>query len=319
MQTQTMLSEFDAQGFVIIEDVLDLERDLQPLVADYSQLLAELAERYYDEGRLTSDYHELPFSQRYVKLMGELGPGWFQHFDITLPQSQVTAETPIHLSKPVFDLLRNPRLLDIVEAFIGPEIYVSPVQHARIKPPEETVTQLNNPMVNLTRWHQDQGVILPEADESLILTVWLPVIEATVQNGCLCVVPGSHRNDLLTHCVTGQVHIPDQLLAGLAPDAQPLPMKVGSVLFMHRRTVHSSLPNRSSAIRWSFDLRYQPIGVPSGRPAFPGFIARSRRNPASVLDNFQEWANLWLDARARLAEASLPRFNRWSSDSPACA
>ena len=164
MQTQTMLSQFDEQGFVVVEDLLDPERDLQPLIADYSQLLGEVSEHYYSEGRLTSDYRELPFSQRFVKLMGELGPAWFQHFDITLPQSKVTA-TPIHLSSPVFDLLRNPRSLDVVETFIGPEIYVSPVQHARIKPPEDKVTEQQNPMVNRTQWHQDQGANLPRRRE----------------------------------------------------------------------------------------------------------------------------------------------------------
>ena len=35
MQTQEMLTQFDSQGFVVIEDLLDHKRDLQPLVEDY--------------------------------------------------------------------------------------------------------------------------------------------------------------------------------------------------------------------------------------------------------------------------------------------
>lgn len=319
MQTQEMLSQFDTQGFVVVENLLDPQQDLGPLKRDYSQLLDEVAEKYYADGSLDSDYHELGFSPRLIKVLGELGPAAIQHFDITLPQSQVTDTTPVHLSEAVFNFLRNPHLLDVVEEFIGPEIYVSPVQHARIKPPEDKVTQQHNPMVNRTAWHQDQGVILPEADESRILTVWLPMMDATIENGCLTVVPGSHRDDLLTHCPGGQVHIPDNLLIDLAPEARPLPMKQGSVLFMHRRTVHSSLPNHSDSIRWSFDLRYQPIGTPSGRPAFPGFVARSKKNPESVLTDYREWAQLWLDTRTRLAEQAKPSFNRWSSEALACA
>lgn len=319
MQTRDMLDQFDSQGFVVVEDLLDRERDLAPLVDDYAGLLDELMEQYAQEGRLASAYRELPFSPRYVKLLGEMGPGAYQHFDITLPQSTVTDTTPIRLSEPVFKLLTNPGLLDVVESFIGPEIYVSPVQHARIKPPEAMVTEQHNPMVNRTAWHQDQGVVLPEADETFILTVWLPVMDATVENGCLTVVPGSHRDDLLTHCPGGQVHIPDHLLTDLEPEAQPLPMKAGSVLFMHRRTVHSSLPNQSNAIRWSFDLRYQPIGTPSGRPAFPGFVGRSSKSPESVLTDYRDWAKLWLDTRARLAAESRPSFNRWSNEALACA
>ena len=45
-----------------------------------------------------------------------------------------------------------------------------------------------------------RGVIISDADESDILTVWLPVIEATEENGCMVVVPGSHRAGLVPHC-----------------------------------------------------------------------------------------------------------------------
>ena len=46
----------------------------------------------------------------------------------------------------------------------------------------------------------------------------------------------------------------------------PVPMRPGSVLLLHRLTEHSSLSNLSDGIRWSFDLRYQPVGQPTGRP-----------------------------------------------------
>jgi len=42
-----------------------------------------------------------------------------------------------------------------------------------------------------------------EADETDMLTVWLPVTDATEENGCLCAIPGSHREGLVTHCTTG--------------------------------------------------------------------------------------------------------------------
>ena len=66
---------------------------------------------------------------------------------------------------------------------------------------------------------------------------------------------------------------------------------------MHRLTCHGSLPNRSDRIRWSLDLRYNPTGQHTGRPVFPGFVARSRRNPDSELDDPAVWAGLWRQAR----------------------
>lgn len=50
-------------------------------------------------------------------------------------------------------------------------------------------------------------------------------------------------------------------------------MKRGDVLFMHRRTCHSSLPNVSEQVRISFDLRYNP----TGRPLFPARHAQPHR------------------------------------------
>lgn len=67
-------------------------------------------------------------------------------------------------------------------------------------------------------------------------------------------------------------------------------MSTGDVLFMHRLTKQGSLPNRSDDIRWSFDLRYQPIGLPTGRPLFPGFVARSRQHPEQETTDWREWA-----------------------------
>ena len=109
----------------------------------------------------------------------------------------------------------------------------------------------------------------------------------------------------------------------IAPDAidqdnvRPLPIKRGGVILFDKFTHHASLPNRSDALRWSFDLRYNPTGQPTGRPAFPGFIARSRQTPDSELHDPKAWARLWEDARARIlnGEYAGPVFEqaRWES------
>jgi hypothetical protein len=88
---------------------------------------------------------------------------------------------------------------------------------------------------------------------------------------------------------------------------------------MTRRTLHCSLPNKSNHIRWSFDLRYNPTGQPTGRGAFPGFIARSDADPASELRDPGIWTDLWLEARRALADGDTPRFNRWDANAPVCA
>jgi hypothetical protein len=150
-----------------------------------------------------------------------------------------------------------------------------------------------------------------------MLTVWIPITDATEENGCLCVVPRSHGTGLATHCTTHGPFIPDSLLAG---QPRALPMKRGSVLFMDHLTQHASLSNNSDGIRWSFDLRYHPVGEPTGRPMFPGFVARSRRDPASALTDPDAWAQSWRDARKRLAaQGRDATFFRWTDAESVCA
>lgn len=318
--TQTQREHFAEEGYLVVEDVLDPVADIAPLLAEYSQVLDAIAASLCAEGAIGSLYRDLPFCDRLIAVCVESGRNFPQHFDISLPQSGVRHDTPIHVGPAVFNLLVNPRLLDIVEDFVGPEVYSNPVQHIRMKLPRRAVASGSySGLISKIPWHQDNGVILPEADQATILTVWLPLTDATRENGCLQVIPGSHRREIVQHCPTQQgVAIPDTLLE--SAKARPLPMKAGSALLMTQRTIHSSLDNvTDNDVRLSFDLRYQPIGQPTGRPAFPGFVARSAGNPGSVLRDPDAWAKLWYETRDRLAEIENPTFNRWKAGVGACA
>ncbi len=313
------MRQFEEQGYVVLEGILDRERDLQPILNHYERLVEDLSRQLLEEGVLSSAYEDLSFGPRLAAVVSETGGAFFQRMEISLPQSGIFPDTPIHHPPEVFRLLRNPRLLDAVESFIGPEIYSNPVQHIRIKPPQRLLSEdvLANALVARTFWHQDQGVVIPEADSTKMLTVWIPVTDATRENGCLLVVPGSHKRGLSLHCVTpGKFQIPERLIGA---GAMALPMKAGDVLFMHKLTMHSSLPNRSDELRCSFDLRYNPTGQSTGRPWFPGFVARSRSNPDSELRDPEVWAESWRQARDHLAQVQNPSFQRWAEDDPRCA
>ena len=317
---QTLIGKLDEQGFVVVESVLDFADDIQPVIDEYSQLLDTIARQLHQDGALSSSYDDLPFGDRLTAVLSETGGAAYQSLEISLPQKNITRHTPIHSGPAVFHLLRNPRILDVVEELIGPEVYSNPVQHVRIKPPQRLLPEekQKNGLMGQVIWHQDQGTVREEADDSTMLTVWIPITDATEENGCLVVVPGSHRDGLSLHCdhPSGAHEIPDALIGSIR---RPLPMRAGDVLFMHKQTMHSSLPNVSDGIRWSFDLRYTPIGEPTGRPWFPGFVARSRSNPDSELRNADAWAESWREARDGLAEQETPEFQRWDSDDPLCA
>jgi phytanoyl-CoA hydroxylase len=311
--------QLDEQGYVVVNDVLDQEHDLQPILDDYARRLDLLATSLHASGKISETYPDLEFGPRLIRITRDYGKSLSQYFDISLPQAGIRSDTPLHLTESCFRLLTNKRLLDLAEELIGPEILVSPVGHVRIKLPEGTLEQGDGQMAKIP-WHQDNGVVLDEADQSNVLTVWLAINDATVENGCMQVLPCHRRTDLIPHCPSTSkgAHIPDRQVD--EGRARQLPMKAGSVLLMHPRTVHSSLGNSTvDQVRISMDLRYQPVGEPTGRPMFPAFVGRSRSDPDLELRDSRQWSQMWLAARARLAEDQPAAFNRWDADSPACA
>lgn len=320
--TAEQVQQFEEQGYLVVEGLFDPEEDLDPIIEEYKGVLNQLAEDLYAAGQIRSTYADLPFGDRLIRIYQESGKVHAQYFDFSLPQGGVQHDTPMWVGPAVFRALRNERLLDAVESIVGPEIYSNPVQHVRIKPPEHLTPKddKGNAQLGATPWHQDNGVVLPEADETEMLTVWFSLLDAPIEAGPLQVVPYSHRDGLVTHCPgrPGGLAIPDTLLR--EDQSVPVPLKRGDVLFLHRRTHHGSLSNVSDNIRWSFDLRYNPIGQATGRGAFPGFVARSRKNPESELHDAEEWAQLWYETRRRMADENQNFvFNRWDASAPVCA
>ena len=307
------LEHFAERGYVVMRGLLDPAGDLQPVVDEYSTLADLLAEGWLRDGKLSSYDSRQPLPDRLHHLLRETGGSCFQYFEISLPMDRICEDTPIHLGPAIFGLLKNPRLLAAVETLIGPEIYANPVQHTRIKPPEHQFPRDSQQcLTSRTFWHQDLGVIAEEADHSNIVSAFIPFTETTVENGCVIVVPGSHKGGLAHHCRTVSANgIPEASVG----DWLPMIMKPGDVLFLDKLTQHASLANLSGAVRWSFDLRFGPVGQPTGRPWFPGFVARSKAHPEQELSDYEAWVKSWHEARSMMAaNRELPKFTRWPWD-----
>jgi phytanoyl-CoA hydroxylase len=307
------------QGYVVVQGLFT-PQDLEPVLHEYREVLDEVASALVADGMIADAHENLPFDQRLLTITREYGRSLSQHFDISLPfQGGLNSMTPIHLGPAIFELLTHPKMLDLVEEFVGPEIMVSPVQHFRTKMPEGLVGA-GDGFISKIPWHQDNGVVLAEADQSEILTVWVALSESTVENGAMQVIPASTAVELMDHCVsaTTGAFIPDHTLE--TERMVQLPMHAGDALLMHSRTPHSSAANvTTNQIRMSLDLRYQQVGTPTGRSQFPDFTARSRSNPASELHDWQVWARAWRDARDALAVDPPITLNRWGNDKPLCA
>lgn len=325
--TTEQLDRFHEDGYLIVEDVLTGE-DLDGIEAEYRKIVDRVSADLALEGKLRP-LTGTTFSECYIEAMQQLDDMYdlYQHLDISLPLLEdLDHSHTMNTGPEVFRLLTNPRLLDIVESVIGPEIYSNPVQHTRIKPPVRHLPEAAlDANIAATLWHQDSAVIDTEADGTDMLTIWLAVTDATLENGCLIVERGSHREEMTLHCpgkvFPAEIYIPESII----DDGRVIPMEVpaGGAILLNKLTEHGSLDNHSDEIRWSFDLRYQPIGQPTGRSVFPGFVARSRAHPEQVVTNPDEWANLWWDARDRIADGVTPMHlnARWQANArqPICA
>lgn len=318
------LSDFRRNGFAVLENAVSTET-LESIRADYELRLDALSMEWLSTGALSRSYEHLPLEQRFQAVINEVKstvPDWIQHFNIALPSAGITEESPIHLSRAVFEFVSNPCFVDIAETIIGPEVSLNPIGLVRIKLPEADIPpEQQSGLTARAVWHQDRGVGMEEFNQTSFVTVWIPVTEATIENGCLLVIPGSHRGELIDHCpggVTsfdaGVVQIPEKLLPGRPV---PVPMQPGSALLLDPLIVHSSGPNTSRGIRWSFDLRYQRSGDPTGRPEWPSTVLRSAGTER--IATYEDWRDSWLKARADLAllnGAILP--HRWDGALTVC-
>ena len=296
---------------------MDQQAILDPVRAEYAARLNTLYESWYADGLVVAPPEGLDF---WGKLLATYRAGcdYFQPLDISLPGDRIYADTPMHFGPAIFEMVTCERLLDLAEDLIGPEITSNPIQHVRIKPPAVDLQQDEiRAHITATDWHQDRAVALEEADTTNMITIWCAVTDATVENGCLQVIPGGHRDGMKTHCPKTQTAIADGFID--ESKALALPVKSGGVVIFHPLTPHASLTNTTDGFRWSFDLRFNVTGQPTGRAHFPEFIARSRANPASELRDWKVWRKVWEEAGTRLAVQPHIDIHRWSAGSPACA
>ena len=134
--TEDQLAAFERDGFLAIDDFVPPE-DLAPIETEYAEHLNRLATDLCARGEISDSYESLEFGERYARVIAEY-PVLHQFLNILLPLLNEGREPDtyhMHHGPAVFGLTRHPRILDVVEDIIGPEIFASPVQQMRMKPP----------------------------------------------------------------------------------------------------------------------------------------------------------------------------------------
>ncbi len=124
----------------------------------------------------------------------------------------------------------------------------------------------------VTPWHQDEAYWNP-AMEHFSISIWVPLQDVNVANGCMHFVPGSHRLEVLPHHSINH----DPRVHGLEIDETPLvrsllqaavacPLVAGGATIHGGRMMHYAGPNQTDAPRRAYILSYALPARPLAQP-----------------------------------------------------
>lgn len=148
----------------------------------------------------------------------------------------------------VWSLVSHPRLLDVVEAILGPDVLLYNAEFI-IKEPHTA---------SFVSWHQDLTYWGLSHDDQVSL--WLALSPATAESGCMRMIPGSHTKGVWEHDTTrdpNNVLFQGQTVHGVdEAEAVMCPLAPGQASFHHGWTLHASMPNVSDDRRIGLNAQF---------------------------------------------------------------
>ena len=174
-------------------------------------------------------------------------------------------QLPHKVSPVMFELLAHPAITHVLQQIIGPNVKCL-----------HSILFLKGPGKPGQSWHQDE-YYNPTRDRSLT-GAWIALDEATVENGCMWMIPGSHKPGVIWR---NRAHEDPRFDEGhecyafpfSEDDSVPVEMATGDVVFFNGYLLHRSFPNHSGGFRraianhymsaesmlpWDWDGRLQP-------------------------------------------------------------
>jgi len=142
---------------------------------------------------------------------------------------------PHKISPIILDIGRLPAVVDVLRDVIGPNVKMM-----------QSMLFIKSEGKPGQAWHQDEAHI-PTRDRSLT-AAWIALDDATVENGCLWVIPGSHRPGILYPVQEQNDPRFDCTLEAYGfgyseQDAVPVELPAGAALIFDGYLLHRSLPN----------------------------------------------------------------------------
>jgi ectoine hydroxylase-related dioxygenase (phytanoyl-CoA dioxygenase family) len=167
----------------------------------------------------------------------------------------LTIHYPHKLSPLMRETMAHPAITPVLTELIGPNVKCM-----------QSMFFVKRPGKPGHAWHQDEKYVAT-ADRSLT-GCWIALDDATIENGCLWVIPGSHRPGVIWPMRdhgTEEFDVSQEAYGFPYGEAEAVPVEVpaGSVIFFHGYLLHRSLRNRAAAsYRRSLVFHYMNADVP---------------------------------------------------------
>jgi non-heme Fe2+,alpha-ketoglutarate-dependent halogenase len=177
-----------------------------------------------------------------------------------------------HLDREfIWRLATHPRVLEAVEAALGPDVLLLASSFFCKYPAEERGERF-------VAWHQD--VTYWGLEPARAITAWIAIDDADVENGCMSVIPGSHRLGILDHGKSDRAgnllsinqEVPEELFDERR--AVSMPLRAGQMSLHDGMLLHGSHPNRSNRRRCGLAVRFT---TPDVRQVAPNSVRRYYR------------------------------------------
>ena len=174
-----------------------------------------------------------------------------------------------------YRLASEPAVLDAVEEVLGPDLLIAG-SLILCKYPRDPA---------FVAWHQDNFYSNLHLTPSL--SAWIALRDSTTENGCMRVVPGSHREGVLPHEEKGNANNllkqgQEIQVAVSEADAVDVVLRAGEMSLHHAAIIHGSRPNRSDTQRLGFIVRFVTSAYDLTSQQTPFILARGHAEQGNI-------------------------------------
>lgn len=189
-------------------------------------------------------------------------------------------DTPHFRDQRLLDFLLDKKVLDMVEDILGPNIGLWS-SHFICKDPK---------IGRRTPWHEDSAYWEGKFDRlDKILTLWLAIDDSKLENGCMGVIPGTHRNGFSEYDAvedTRKNTFSEEIKAGSfnEKDVVWFELNKGECSLHDGRIIHGANPNTSEKRRCGYTMRYFSLDMKFNPEAAPNHLIWHARGE-NIADN----------------------------------